>query len=58
MNDINFESIEIRPDIFPSKWHNKNLNREDVEWITGGINGPADSQQNLGLIALTGRKAL
>ena len=38
MNDISFENIEIRPDIFPSKWHYKNLNPEDVEWITGGIN--------------------
>jgi hypothetical protein len=38
MNDNSFENIEIRPDIFPSKWHYKNLNPEDFEWITGGIN--------------------
>jgi hypothetical protein len=38
MTDIYFESIEERPDIFPSKWHCRRLRRGDVECKTGNIN--------------------
>jgi hypothetical protein len=38
MNEIYFEKISLRPDIFPPKWHCKNVERDDVEWITGAMN--------------------
>jgi hypothetical protein len=33
-----FNNIKYRPDVFPGKWHCKNLSKDDVAWAAGSVN--------------------